>query len=316
LAVHHGRNRLYVSKDVGVGGRLLVVRLTDNKIVARPQVGDGPTGIVVDPTNHRIYVADNHSGDEISLLDSRSLTPLPQIDVSCCPASLARNPRTGTILSDRGALRRFDTISFIDPVTSTIREERPMRSPYGLAADSVRNGFYVTNNSRDALQFFLEAELLKSPSFEELDGHFAANWARHNTEGYPLDARFKDPVDGEFAFQLTGAAGAQKYLAQSVDTAGPAGTILQVEGWSKSSGASPNGGEYSLQATLYFTDGTHRTWHLPFTKDAHGWEKVKKRIVAPLDFTRLVVRVMYENQTGVALFDELHAWRNDNPLAP
>ena len=71
-----------------------------------------------------------------------------------------------------------------------------------------------------------------------------------------------------------------------------------VEGWSRSTGAVPGGGEYGLQATLDHTDGAHGRGHLPFTKGVHEWEKTAKRLVAEQAFERLVIRIVYDDQAG------------------
>ena len=61
---------------------------------------------------------------------------------------------------------------------------------------------------------------------------------------------------GKSSFQMTGEAGKNKYIKQRINISGDANTKLTLSGWSKQVGADPNGGYYSLQMSINYTDGT------------------------------------------------------------
>lgn len=311
LGVDHARDRLYAITAEGQKSVLHALSLGNGTEVANLRLPDNTARLFVFPSVGLIY-AWAINGAVAAVVDEESLTRKP--DVSLPGFVGAQNTRLNTLyLVGQGPGRKSRVLTYLDASNGTITRQLTLstrRHCCSLVTDSRRGGVYVAD--RFTLRFLLDAELLANPSFED---SFPQR-ADHAWRGAHWLIPFTQDVDGKRGFQIDGALGERTALVQAVDTVGASGTVFHLEGWSRSTGAAATGGEYGLEATLNFTDGTHRTWHLPFDKTAHDWEKVSKRIVAPQDFDHLVVRVVYENQEGVAAFDDLHAWREDAPNAP
>ncbi len=89
-------------------------------------------------------------------------------------------------------------------------------------------------------------------------------------------------------------------------TSKPAGTILTLEGFSRSDGTSSAGGNYEVRADIGYTDGSEQILRLRFPKSTHGWRGRRESLVAVKPVNEVQVRVIYADQAGTAWFDALH----------
>src|SRR5512143_3743552 len=65
-------------------------------VVATITVGSGPTGVGVNPTTNRIYVA-NHYFDNVSVIDGASNVVITTVSVGSSPDGVGVNPTTNRI---------------------------------------------------------------------------------------------------------------------------------------------------------------------------------------------------------------------------
>lgn len=111
---------------------------------------------------------------------------------------------------------------------------------------------------------------------------------------------------GKSSFQMTGEAGKNKYLKQRINISGDANTQLTLSGWSKQVGADPNGGYYSMQIGINYTDAT-TDWDYAndFDKTATDWQHVAAEVKPKKAFNSIDVYYYYYNQAGTAWFDAI-----------
>ncbi|WP_260472071.1 DNRLRE domain-containing protein [Bacillus canaveralius] len=111
---------------------------------------------------------------------------------------------------------------------------------------------------------------------------------------------------GKSSFQMTGEAAKNKYLKQRINLSGDANTKLTLSGWSKQVGTNPNGGYYSMQIAINYTDGT-TDWDYAngFDKAASDWKHVAAEVNPKKAFNSIDVYYYYYNQTGTAWFDAM-----------
>ena len=98
---------------------------------------------------------------------------------------------------------------------------------------------------------------------------------------------------------------ARKSLRQVVRISGSAGDTFTLRGWSKANNPSRRGGAYCLQAKVFHTDGTKKTYRACFTKRTHGWQHRHKTFTAAQDYNQIVVLLLYFRQSGRAWFDNV-----------
>jgi RHS repeat-associated protein len=111
---------------------------------------------------------------------------------------------------------------------------------------------------------------------------------------------------GQNSFKLTGQSGVNKYVAQHITVSGDATTPLTLSGWSKQSGANPNGGYYDLQVAINYTDSTvDWTNANNFINTASGWQHVAAVVNPTKAFNSIDVYYYFYNQTGTAWFDAM-----------
>src|SRR5256712_12363422 len=65
-------------------------------VIATVDVGDGPSGIAVNPRVNRAYVA-NFRADTMSVIDGSTNTVIATVDVGSQPAAAGVNARTGRV---------------------------------------------------------------------------------------------------------------------------------------------------------------------------------------------------------------------------
>ena len=108
------------------------------------------------------------------------------------------------------------------------------------------------------------------------------------------------------SFKITGESLKDKYIKQRINISGDSTTKLTLSGWSKQSGADPNGGNYLLQVAINYTDGT-TDWSNAndFSKTANDWQHVAAEVNPTQAFDSIDVYYYYYNQTGTAWFDAM-----------
>lgn len=111
---------------------------------------------------------------------------------------------------------------------------------------------------------------------------------------------------GQSSFKLTGESGKNKYVKQRVNVSGEAGARMTLSGWSKQSGANPNGGYYNLQVAINHRDGTVDWSHAnAFDRTIAGWQHIAAEVKAAKAFDSIDIYGYYYDQTGTAWFDAL-----------
>lgn len=110
---------------------------------------------------------------------------------------------------------------------------------------------------------------------------------------------------GQSSAKLTGSATASRYIGQLVQAKGKSGSPITLSGWANTK--SPNQtGDFSLQATVVYTDGTEGKFTVPFDKTLLSeWQFVKKTFRALKDFSYVKIYANFNNQTGTVYFDNV-----------
>lgn len=317
LAVDPARNRLYVGLRDGTLG---VIDTTIAAFVDSVPLHTYVWAISIDTATQRVFVGGNAV---ITVIDANSSTVLGRINknslgvAQCCTGYIDLDSTTRRLFTDGGygeprgpkaglLVIDADSLQLVRAIGGYVPEHtyRP------ISVDSRRGRVYVSYPSYGTIGIFLENESLLNGSFEERSGtnrNLPAAWTKRGIAG-PADGRSSDAYDDRQSFHITGAPGAGKSLRQEVAVAGPAGSVVHAEAFSKSVDATATGGPYALVFRIYYDDGTQRTWHRPFTSGTHDWERRAVRVVADKPFSRMSVRLLYDNQGGETWFDAAHLW--------
>jgi RHS repeat-associated protein len=110
---------------------------------------------------------------------------------------------------------------------------------------------------------------------------------------------------GQFSARLTGASTSSRFIGQSVSAKGKSGDPLTISGWAYASGSNTTG-DFSLQVTFTYTDGTEGKFTIPFDKALiNQWQFIKKTVRATKDFSSVKVYANFTNQTGTVYFDQV-----------
>lgn len=154
--------------------------------------------------------------------------------------------------------------------------------------------------------------LIENSSYERIQDGKPADW--DTSSNLSLNDKVVQNVSsgednvyiGNSSFQMTGEAGKNKYLKQRINVSGDANTKLTLSGWSKQVGADPNGGYYSLQLAINYTDGTV-DWDYAndFDKTESDWQHVAAEVKPKKAFNSIDVYYYYYNQVGTAWFDAM-----------
>jgi len=148
LAVHEGRNRLYItSRD---NDRLLVVDPYDNSVEAQAATGDEPWGVVVDEDSGRIYVS-NFASADVWVYDVATLALLAKIPVGGQPALMAILPDLDTVFV---VVRDQSRIAVIQGLSKLTDLESGGSGPYGIAADPLNQRFFVAHRDSGHMASF------------------------------------------------------------------------------------------------------------------------------------------------------------------
>jgi hypothetical protein len=59
------------------------------------------------------------------------------------------------------------------------------------------------------------------------------------------------------------------------------------------------------RAAVRAPDGTTSRFRAPFRKTSHAWERATVTVTAPPAYQAIVVAVVYQDQTGTAVFDDV-----------
>lgn len=154
--------------------------------------------------------------------------------------------------------------------------------------------------------------LVENSSFEKYQDKKPDHWdTSNNLSVNDIVVQNVNPGDdnvyiGKSSFQMTGETAKNKYLKQRINVSGDANTKLTLSGWSKQVGADPNGGDYSMQVAINYTDGT-TDWDYAndFDKTATDWQHVAAEVKPKKAFNSIDVYYYYYNQTGTAWFDSM-----------
>lgn len=90
-----------------------------------------------------------------------------------------------------------------------------------------------------------------------------------------------------------------------IAVSGSAGDSFTLTGWSKASYPAAGDGPYCLQAEVFHTDGTKKTYRACFARKTHGWQYREVNFAAAKDYNKIVVSLLYDELTGEAWFDDV-----------
>ncbi|MCX7568896.1 DNRLRE domain-containing protein [Tumebacillus sp. DT12] len=164
-----------------------------------------------------------------------------------------------------------------------------------LEKGTVLSAYNLLENS----SFELDANVDKMPDFWTHSGNLSANDSLVQSVSGDDNA-----YAGANSFKLTGEAGKNKFIKQRINLSGVAGERFTLSGWSKQTGADPNGGYYNMQVAINHADGTTDWTNAnAFDKTDTNWQHVAAEVTAQKAFQSVDVYYYYYNQTGAALFD-------------
>ncbi|RHW36022.1 hypothetical protein D1B31_18215 [Neobacillus notoginsengisoli] len=114
-----------------------------------------------------------------------------------------------------------------------------------------------------------------------------------------------DKLAGTASARLTGSATTSRYIGQLVQANGKGGNPITISGWAKA--IAPNQtGDFSLQATFVYSDGTEGKFTVPFDRNMPGeWQFAKKTFRAAKDFSQVKLYANFNNQSGTVFFDNI-----------
>jgi YVTN family beta-propeller protein len=126
-----------------------LIDTTTNTVIDTITVGNGPVGIVYDPDNNLMYVANQEDGTNdgtVSVIDTTTTPPSvigSPITVGVSPTGIAYDPINQDIfVTNQGG----NTVSVIDTDTNTVIDTITVGSqPLGIAYDSINHRMYVAN---------------------------------------------------------------------------------------------------------------------------------------------------------------------------
>jgi len=121
-----------------------VINGATNTVIANISVGEGPYGILYDPSNGYIYVT-NTAQNNVSVIDGANNTLIASINVGAYPEGLAYDPSNGCVyVANAGS----NTVSVINGANNTVIATIAVGSyPVGLAYDPSNGYVYVTNDA-------------------------------------------------------------------------------------------------------------------------------------------------------------------------
>ena len=119
-----------------------VINGATNTVIANISVGEGPYGILYDPSNGYIYVT-NTAQNNVSVIDGANNTLIASINVGAYPEGLAYDPSNGYIYV---ANSWSNNVSVINGANNTVIANIAVGSyPVGLAYDPSNGYVYVAN---------------------------------------------------------------------------------------------------------------------------------------------------------------------------
>jgi len=111
-------------------------------------VGNGPSGLTLDPTGSRLYVS-NYAGNSVSVIDLTTNAVIATIKTKKRPLELALDPTRGRLYITNFAADRVQVLGTIShSVLATIKVGK---RPFGVAVDPATNRAWVTNAIDDTV---------------------------------------------------------------------------------------------------------------------------------------------------------------------
>ena len=146
----------------------------------------------------------------------------------------------------------------------------------------------------------------ENESFEAGTATTLGNWTL-NSLGTGDGKSNEQSKSGQYSAKLTGVSTGSRYLGQLVQAKGKSGDAITISGWAYVK--SPNTtGDFSLQATFVYTDGTEGKFTVPFdTTSTNKWQFLKKTFRAGKDFSQIKIYAKFNNQAGTVYFDNIKA---------
>lgn len=150
IAVDESRDHLYITSQ----GNNRLVKVDARTVTTLGQVPthEEPWGVVVDEADRRVYVSHYASGD-VWVYDADSLAVLARIPVGGRPGLMAILPELNTVMVVVGDGSRVAVIRGI-VLAQTLSAVGA--GPYGIAADPVKNQFFISNRESGHLVAYVQ----------------------------------------------------------------------------------------------------------------------------------------------------------------
>jgi len=141
------KSRFLLILAVVIGALLLPSRAAAQPtVIATIPVGQNPTGVAVDTSTNRIYVA-NSTDNDVSVINGATNAEIASIPVGNAPEGLDVSP---TAHRAYVANRFSNNVTAIDTTTNTVMATIPVGvGPVGVAINSSTARIYVTNHDRN-----------------------------------------------------------------------------------------------------------------------------------------------------------------------
>jgi YVTN family beta-propeller protein len=136
-----------------VNGRVLVINGSTGTIAGRVPTGQFPEGMVYDPRNDRLYVA-NFLSDNLTVIDPATLAPVGNVTLPSAlgPMNLALDPLDGDLYV---VSSYSNDIAVVDPSTNSMVEKLPVGyAPDAVGYDPTNGALYVANGGSNNLTVF------------------------------------------------------------------------------------------------------------------------------------------------------------------
>ena len=265
------------SKNLGLGdGPSKVMETTHSNSISA-------VGAINVSNQYVVLIANDRSGTKIVRVTLQNLGLSGQVEVEAYLASSA-NDATQPVISD---------IRTVQDGTLSLAIDMPAWSVVGIK---------LSDSGQPTPPPAPTGNVLENSSFEE-GGPRPDGWT-----GKSLTLKDKRVCrkarKGSCSFKMVGTR-VKKSLMQMLNISGSAGDGFTLSAWSRAKNPSPAGGVYSLQATVFHTDGTKRRYKKRFAKRTHDWQLRKKTFTITKDYSKIVVFLRYQRQSGKAWFDNV-----------
>ena len=149
----------------------------------------------------------------------------------------------------------------------------------------------------------------------------ASGWVAESSgtgDGIIVDTGVSHPLRlDNNVLKLNGTPTSPKKYTQVIPQDGKAGDVLVLGGWASGDAVyNNNNSVYKLTLEFINTDGTYVFENVFFNKDTNGWQFASGVIIAPKDYIRLKIHLVYHYNGNEVMFDGIHLYKgNETSMA-